>query len=214
MSNLAKQDQNRLRLFKRYGYDIPKARSLIFKKAKISGGKILEVGTGRGHMGVALAKNGLKVVSIDLDRKAQKIAKLNLKSLKLDKSVSLKHMDAEKLKYKDNSFDFVISVNFIHHAKNPVKCLKEMIRVVKNKLIIADLNKRGERVMEKMISKKVFSDAVAAIVAQLEYDEAVGKHLEAISDGYVIFNSGPALFPAVITRWHWHNSWVALCLFA
>jgi len=150
MSNLAKQDQNRLRLFKRYGYDIPKARSLIFKKAKISGGKILEVGTGRGHMAVALAKNGLKVVSIDLDRKAQKIAKLNLKSLKLDKSVSLKHMDAEKLKYKDNSFDFVISVNFIHHAKNPVKCLKEMIRVVKNKLIIADLNKRGERVMEKV----------------------------------------------------------------
>ena len=150
MSNLAKQDQNRLRLFKRYGYDIPKARSLIFKKAKISGGKILEVGTGRGHMAVALAKNGLKVVSIDLDRKAQKIAKLNLKSLKLDKSVSLKHMDAEKLKYKDNSFDFVISVNFIHHAKNPVKCLKEMIRVVKNKLIIADLNKKGEKIMEKV----------------------------------------------------------------
>jgi len=150
MSNLAKQDQNRLRLFKRYGYDIPKARSLIFKKAKISGGKILEVGTGRGHMAVALAKNGLKVVSIDLDRKTQKIAKLNLKSLKLDKSVSLKHMDAEKLKYKDNSFDFVISVNFIHHAKNPVKCLKEMIRVVKNKLIIADLNKKGEKIMERV----------------------------------------------------------------
>jgi len=150
MSNLAKQDQNRLRLFKRYGYDIPKARSLIFKKAKISGGKILEVGTGRGHMAVALAKNGLKVVSIDLDRKAQKIAKLNLKSLKLDKSVSLKHMDAEKLKYKDNSFDFVISVNFIHHANNPAKCIKEMVRVAREKLVIADLNRRGERIMEKV----------------------------------------------------------------
>ena len=47
----------------------------------------------------------------------------------------------ERLKYKDNLFDYVISVNFIHHAKNPVKCLKEMIRVVKNKLIVADLNK-------------------------------------------------------------------------
>jgi ubiquinone/menaquinone biosynthesis C-methylase UbiE len=44
----------------------------------------------------------------------------------------------------------VISVNFIHHAKNPVKCLKEMIRVAKNKLIIADLNKQGEKVMEKV----------------------------------------------------------------
>jgi len=47
MDNLARQDQDRLRLFKRYGYDIPKARSFILKKAKISGGRILEVGTGR-----------------------------------------------------------------------------------------------------------------------------------------------------------------------
>jgi len=150
MDNFVKQDQDRLRLFKRYGYDIPRARKFILTKAKVPGGIILEVGTGRGHMAVALAKNGLKVVSIDLDRKAQKTAKLNLKSHKLDKSVSLKIMNAERLQYKDGSFDYVISVNFIHHAKNPVKCLKEMIRVAKNKLIIADLNKRGEKVMEKV----------------------------------------------------------------
>ena len=150
MNNLIKQDQDRLRLFKRYGYDIPRARKFILTKAKVSVGRILEVGTGRGHMAVALAKNGLKVVSIDLDRKAQKTAKLKLKSFKLDKSVLLKNMNAERLKYKDNSFDYVISVNFIHHAQNPVKCLKEMVRVVKNKVIIADLNKRGESVMEKV----------------------------------------------------------------
>jgi len=150
MNNLIKQDQDRLKLFKRYGYDIPRARKFILTKAKISRGRILEVGTGRGHMAVTLAKNGLKVVSIDLDRKAQNTAKLRLKSLKLDKCVSLKHMNAEKLQYKDNLFDYVISVNFIHHAKNPAKCLKEMIRVAKNKLIIADLNKRGEKIMDKV----------------------------------------------------------------
>ena len=150
MNNLIKQDQDKLKLFKRHGYDIPKAREFILKKAKISEGKMLEVGTGRGHMAVVLAKNGLKLVSIDLDRKARNAAKLKLKSLKLDKFVLLKIMNAERLKYKDNSFDYVISVNFIHHAKNPVKCLKEMIRVAKNKLIIADLNKQGEKVMEKV----------------------------------------------------------------
>ncbi len=150
MDNLVKQDQDRLRLFKSYGYDIPKARMLILRKANILGGRLLEVGTGKGHMALALAKNGSKVVSIDLDRKAQKTAKLNLKNLKLDKSVSFRIMNAERLQYKNNSFDYVISVNFIHHAKNPLKCLKEMIRVVKNKLIIADLNKRGERIMEKV----------------------------------------------------------------
>jgi len=150
VNNALKQDQNRLKLFKRYGYDIPRARRFILTRAKISGGRILEVGTGRGHMAVELAKNGLQVDSVDLDRKAQDAAKLKLKSLKLDTYVSLKIMNAERLTYKDNSFDQVISVNFIHHAKNPGKCLKEMMRVFKNKLIIVDLNKRGEKVMEKV----------------------------------------------------------------
>jgi len=150
MNNVIEQDQDRLRLFKRYGYDIPRARKFILTKAKILGKRILEVGTGRGQMTVTLAKNDLKVVSIDLDRKAQETAKIKLKSLKLNKSVLLKNMNAERLKYKGNSFNEVVSVNFIHHAKNPVKCLKEMIRVAKNKLVIADLNKRGEKIMEKV----------------------------------------------------------------
>jgi len=150
MNNLIKQDQEKLKLFKKYGYDILKARNFILVKSKLSGGKILEVGTGRGNAVVALAKKGLKVVSIDLDRKAQDVAKLKLKILKLNKLVSLKNMNAERLKYKGSSFNEVISVNFIHHAKNPVKCLKEMIRVVKHKLIIADLNKKGEKIMEKV----------------------------------------------------------------
>ncbi len=150
MDNLIKQDQDRLELFKQYGYDIPKARNFIIAKAGISKGRILEVGTGRGHMAVALAKKGLKLVSIDMDRKAQQVAKAKLKAMKLDKLITLKVMNAERLKYKDNSFDYVVSVNFIHHAKNPARCLKEMARVTKNKLIIADLNKKGERIIEKV----------------------------------------------------------------
>ncbi|MDD5691443.1 MAG: class I SAM-dependent methyltransferase [Candidatus Omnitrophica bacterium] len=150
MDNLVRQDQDRLKLFKRYGYDIPRGRRLIIAKARVSKGRILEVGTGKGHMTVELAKKGLRIVTIDLDRKAQKIARGNLKRLKLDKTVSLRIMDAEKLQYQDNSFEYVVSVNFIHHAGNPIKCLNEMVRVLKNKLIIADLNRRGERIMEKV----------------------------------------------------------------
>jgi len=184
MNNLIKQYQDMLRLFKMYGYDIPRARKFILTKAKISGGRILEVGTGKGHMAVALAKNGLKVVSIDLDRKAQKTAKLKLKSLKLDKSVSLKNMNAERLKYKDNAFDYVISVNFIHHAKNPAKCLKEMVRVVKNKLIIADLNKRGEKVMEKVHALDGHSHAASkmSLLGVKEFLEKVGLVVEVYRD--------------------------------
>jgi len=152
MDNLIKEGQVRLKLFKKYGYDIPKARNFILSKAKLSKGRMLEVGTGKGHLAIVLAKKGFRFVSIDLDRKAQGVAKTVLKEWKLDKLVILKIMDAERLRFPDNSFDSVISVNFIHHAKNPVKCIKEMVRVTKEKLVIADLNKRGERIMDKVHS--------------------------------------------------------------
>lgn len=151
MDPVIKQDNDRLKLFKKYGYDIPKARSYIIAKAGLNkSGNMLEIGTGRGHMATALARKGFHFTSIDLDKKAQGAAKIHLKTLKLGKSVKLEIMNAEKLRYKDGSFDHIISVNFIHHAKNPVRCLKEMIRVAKNKLVIADINKKGERIMEKV----------------------------------------------------------------
>ena len=151
MDDVIRRDRERLKLFKKYGYDIPKARNYIIAKAGLAkGGRMLEVGTGRGHMATLLAKNDFKFISIDLDRKAQGAARAHLKAMNRDKLVTLKIMDAEKLRYKDGSFDNVISVNFIHHANNPIRCLKEMIRVTKNMLIIADINRRGERIMEKV----------------------------------------------------------------
>jgi ubiquinone/menaquinone biosynthesis C-methylase UbiE len=151
MDDLIRQDKERVKLFKKYGYDIPKARKFIISKAKlVKGSSMLEIGTGRGHMATLLAKHGFKFVSIDLDRKAQRAARIHLKAINYDKAVTLKIMDAERLRYKDDSFDNVISVNFIHHAKNPIRCLKEMIRVTKNKLVMADINRRGERIMKKV----------------------------------------------------------------
>jgi len=150
MGNLEKQEQDRLKLFKKYGYDIPKARNLILTKARIAKGKILEVGTGKGQMAIVLARKGFKLTSIDLDRKAQNIAKARLKAIKLDKLVALRVMNAERIRYKDSFFDYIISVNFIHHARNPIKCVEEMIRVAMNRIIIADINKRGARIMKKV----------------------------------------------------------------
>ena len=151
MNDVLKRDMERLKLFKKYGYDMPKARKFIISKAKlVKGGNMLEVGTGRGHMATVLAQKGFKFISIDLDKKAQDAARIHLKAIKRDKLVTLKIMNAERLKYKPDYFSQVISVNFVHHAKNPGRCLKEMVRVVKNKLIIADINKRGERIMEKV----------------------------------------------------------------
>jgi len=150
VNNQLIKEQEKLKLFKKYGYDISKARDFIFAKAMPIQGRILEVGTGRGHTAVALARKGVKLISIDLDKKAQSVARLNLKVMKVSKYVVLKIMNAEKLIYPDNYFNSVISVNFIHHANHPGKCVDEMVRVTKEKLVIADINQKGQRIMKKV----------------------------------------------------------------
>ena len=42
MKDFLKQDLMKLELFKKYGYDIPKARQFILKKAKFTKSKILD----------------------------------------------------------------------------------------------------------------------------------------------------------------------------
>jgi len=137
-------------LFKKYGYDILKARNFILAKAGLKEGKILEIGTGRGHMAVVLAKKGFCLVSIDLDETAQQAARAHLKAAGVSSRVKLKHMNAENLSFDALSFENVISVNFMHHTKDPVQCLQEMARVARAKVVISDVNKKGAAILEKV----------------------------------------------------------------
>ena len=51
-----------------------------------------------------------------------------------------KNIDAQDTKFKENSYDFVIASNMIHHIPYPIKFFREMHRILKKngKLIIVD----------------------------------------------------------------------------
>ncbi|MFA6600649.1 MAG: class I SAM-dependent methyltransferase [Candidatus Omnitrophota bacterium] len=140
----------RLRLFRKYGYDTPKSREVILSKAGALAGSILEVGTGKGFLSAALARKGFRLTSVDLDKKVQKDAAGYLTSRGVRRRVDLKMMNAEKLTFPARSFDCVVCADFFHHAKNPLRCLKEMLRVAGKKVVLADLNKRGMRTMDRV----------------------------------------------------------------
>ncbi len=101
-------------------------------------GKILEVGIGTGK-NMEYYNPKAEVVGIDFSEKMLQIAKEKLvKSGK--RNITLRQMDAKNLKFKDNSFDYVVTTCVFCSVPNPVKGLEEIKRVLKptGKLIMIE----------------------------------------------------------------------------
>ncbi len=130
--NASKDKYNRLARF----YDLHSkiAEKIWFKRWRKRfilplKGRILEVGIGTGK-NLDFYGKGAKVIGIDFSEKMLQIAKEKLvKSGK--KNILLKQMDAENLKFKDNSFDYVVTTCVFCSVPDPIKGLKEIRRVLK-----------------------------------------------------------------------------------
>jgi len=101
-------------------------------------GKILEVGIGTGR-NIEYYSPEAKVIGIDFSEKMLEKARERLiKSGR--KNIVLKQMDAEKLNFKDNSFDYAVTSCVFCSVPNPIKGLTEIRRVLKptGKLIMIE----------------------------------------------------------------------------
>ena len=142
----------RKKLYQTYGFDIDGERKFVFGKAKPLYGDILEVGTGKGHFALTLAKEGYKFISVDVSKEEQDIARLNLRYYGLENSVDFRIENAENLNFENKSFDIIFSINTIHHLKNPFKIMDEFIRVIsfEGKIIISDFTNEGFEMIDKI----------------------------------------------------------------
>ena len=173
-------------LFKKYGYDMDRARRQVLKRAEIIKEPILDVGTGPGRMAYILAQAGFRVRTIDVSREAQDVARIYAKKFNVLRKIKFTHMDAEDLKFKNNSFNTVFSANLLHDVKRPRRVIDEMIRVCKlnGKVIISDLNRKGKALVNKVyrINKEVHRAKV------IDLNKAVGARFKAkgiLFDKYV-----------------------------
>lgn len=91
-------------------------------------GSILEVGVGTGKNLQYYSKES-KVTGIDFSSKM--LAKAIKESNRLKSDHSLLQMDAQRLQFKDNTFDSVLCTFVLCSVPNPVRALKEMKRVCK-----------------------------------------------------------------------------------
>lgn len=91
-----------------------------------NGIKILEIGAGDGEFTNRLKKLNANIVATDITPVVIKRAKRNIKK----KNIKFKIENAEKLSFKNESFDLVCGVSILHHLSIQ-KALKEVHRVLK-----------------------------------------------------------------------------------
>jgi ubiquinone/menaquinone biosynthesis C-methylase UbiE len=121
--------------FKKYGRiflkpqeDVIKIEKL-FKKHGVK--RVLDLGCGSGRHVVYLVKCGFDVYGIDIAEAGIKLTKEWLKEEELKANLKVGNI-YEKLPYKDNFFDAVISTQSLHHERieNIRKAIREIERVL------------------------------------------------------------------------------------
>jgi len=135
----------RVNFYRSFGYDLEKERDFILDKSLPISGEILEIGTGKGHFALALAKSGYNFTSIDISLQEQEIAMLNLRYFGLENQVIFKIEDASRMSFSDQSFNVIFSINVFHHLEKSLAVLEEINRLLRNggKAVLSDFSDKG-----------------------------------------------------------------------
>ncbi len=91
--------------------------------------RVLDIGCGPGWYTYNYAKNGARIVGMDLTKKAVNIAKKYLRHGNLKGSIVV--ADAQRLPFRPQSFDHIASSGVLHHAPDIHKAIAEVHRVLK-----------------------------------------------------------------------------------
>ena len=112
----------------------------------LKGKKVLEIGCGMGSHSGLLANHAKELTSIDITETAVNTTNKRFELFNLNNAKAI-NIDAEKMPFKDNSFDFIWSWGVIHHSNDTNKIVKEIYRVLKKggKSSIMIYNKNSTR---------------------------------------------------------------------
>lgn len=144
----------RLQQFKNLGYDVEESRKYILRCAGTLVPEILELGTGKGHLAMAIAKTGNSLLSLDRDPEILKVASARVAFLGFSDRIKFIAGDAEKLAFPDKRFSTLICADLWHHLSDHDKTIEEMIRVwdKRGPLVIADMSRQGLDVVAQVHS--------------------------------------------------------------
>jgi 2-polyprenyl-3-methyl-5-hydroxy-6-metoxy-1,4-benzoquinol methylase len=103
-----------------------------------AGAEVLDIGTGVGNLAIALAVNGLNVVTGEPEADDSKYAKQdwleNAKKVGMDHRITFKAFDAAAMPFDDGVFHAVFCLGALHHVHEAdrVLVIKESIRTARS----------------------------------------------------------------------------------
>ncbi|MFQ5914557.1 MAG: class I SAM-dependent methyltransferase [Nitrospinota bacterium] len=141
-----KASEDRNRVLRERGYDVPAMRARLVQCARPVSGKVLDVGTGPGRLAILLAKGeGAQVTTLEFEGEEIEFARWNAARAGVEARIRFLRGDAARLPFPPGVFDLVASANLIHHMDAPDLAVLEMVRVCKRggRVVVADLNPAG-----------------------------------------------------------------------
>lgn len=123
----------------------------MLEEANFDDGEVFDFATGTGRMTALLTRLNHNVITGDITDEQREEARNRIRPEYLDK-VKFKILNLEDIPFDDNSLKNIECVNTIHHLENPIKCIKELIRVhsPEGKMLLADFNSDGFDVMDQV----------------------------------------------------------------
>ena len=142
--------------YARFRHSDPNAVERLIQGSGISGDSIiLEIGCGTGnYISAVQARVGCVCFGIDLSRKMINQAK------KRKNGVTFSVGSAENLKFAAGLFDFVFSVDVIHHVRNRIRYFSQAYRVLRPGGLLATLTDSEETIRKRVPLTFYFPDTV------------------------------------------------------
>jgi ubiquinone/menaquinone biosynthesis C-methylase UbiE len=106
-------------------------------------GEVLDMGTGTARIPIELCRRceSVRVVAADLATAMLDVARINIEIANLTGRILLVHSDSKQSDFVSGRFELVISNSLVHHISEPMKVLREAVRVTapRGRLFVRDL---------------------------------------------------------------------------